>query len=33
ISIVFAFSMLIFFILLLGGYSLWLLNRGTGMRQ
>jgi len=33
VSVVFAFSMLIFFIVLLGGYSLWLLRRGTGMRQ
>lgn len=33
VNIAFAFAMLISFILVLGGYSLWLLQRGTGMRQ
>ena len=33
IHIGFAFSMLFVFIFILGGYSIWLLRRGTGMRQ
>jgi len=33
IHIGFAFGMLVFFILVLGGYSILLLRRGTGMRQ
>lgn len=33
IHIGFAFAMLFVFILILGGYSIWLLRRGTGMRQ
>ena len=33
INIYGAFGMLIFFVVLLGGYSWWLLKRGTGMRQ
>ncbi|MBL4832444.1 MAG: ABC transporter permease [Pseudomonas sp.] len=33
IHIGFAFAMLFVFIFILGGYSIWLLRRGTGMRQ
>ena len=33
VNVAFAFAMLIFFIVALGAYSLWLLRRGTGMRQ
>jgi ABC-2 type transport system permease protein len=33
IHIGFAFVMLFVFIFILGGYSIWLLRRGTGMRQ
>ncbi|MDF1763262.1 MAG: ABC transporter permease [Oleibacter sp.] len=33
INIYLAFGMITFFIFLLGGYSLWLLHRGTGMRS
>ncbi|MEK9766537.1 MAG: ABC transporter permease, partial [Thalassolituus sp.] len=33
INVAFAFGMLVFFIVILGGYSIWLLRRGTGMRQ
>ena len=33
INIWFAFGMLGFFVVVLGAYSLWLLKRGTGMRQ
>lgn len=33
INVFFAFSILVFFIFILGAYSIWLLRRGTGMRQ
>ena len=33
INVAFAFAMLIIFILALGSYSMWLLHKGTGMRQ
>jgi ABC-2 type transport system permease protein len=33
VSVVFAFGMLIFFIVILAAYSVWLLQRGVGMRQ
>ena len=33
INVLFAMLMLGVFILLLGGWSLWLLRRGVGMRQ
>ena len=33
INVYFAFLMLFVFIFILGGYSIWLLRRGTGMRQ
>lgn len=33
INVYFAFLMLFIFIFILGGYSIWLLRRGTGMRQ
>jgi ABC-2 type transport system permease protein len=33
IHIGFAFAMLFVFIFILGGYSIWLVRRGTGMRQ
>ena len=33
INVYVAFGMLVLFILILGSYSIWLLRRGTGMRQ
>jgi len=33
INVYSALAMLVFFIIVLGGYSIWLLRRGTGMRQ